>query len=129
MKPTGRLVRVAELSPCQRDEMFALMETYYACLDRATFDADFNEKEWVIRILDDDSDQLLGFSTQMLLEVPGADRPIRALFSGDTIIASAARGEFDLFQVSGWFVRSLMAAYPDDELYWFLISKDRKSVV
>lgn len=127
MKLTGQLIRVAEMDTSQRDEMFALMDSYYEHMDRATFDADLNEKEWVIQILDEETNRLKGFSTQMLLEVEVAGRFIRALFSGDTIIDSDARGERSLFQVSGWFVRTLMSNYPDEELYWFLISKGYKT--
>src|SRR5437870_1388624 len=117
MKPTGQLVRTADIVLSQREEMFALMESYYEYVDRPSFDADLEEKEWVIQILDEETNKVKGFSTQMLLEVKVAGRSIRALFSGDTIIDSDARGERHLFQVSGWFVRSIMSAYPDEELY------------
>lgn len=127
MKPTGRLVRVAELASHERDEMFSLMESYYDGLERGAFDADLDEKEWVIRIMDEETNRLQGFSTQMLLEVEATGRTVRALFSGDTIVDRDARGERSLFQVSGWFLRSLMDADPGAELYWFLISKGYKT--
>jgi hypothetical protein len=127
MKPIGQLVRTADITPSQRDEMFALMGSYYEGVERSTFEADLDEKEWVIQILDEETNRLKGFSTQMLLEVDVSGRPILALFSGDTIVDSDARGERSLFQVSGWFVRSLMDTYPSAELYWFLISKGYKT--
>jgi hypothetical protein len=127
MKPTGRLLRAADVAPSQLEEMFALMASYYEGVGRATFDADLDEKEWVIQIVDEDTGRLKGFSTQMLLEIAVAGRTVHALFSGDTIIDTDARGEWSLFQVSGWFVRSLMSTYPDTELYWFLISKGYKT--
>jgi hypothetical protein len=127
MKLTGQLVRAVEVGPDQRDEMFTLMESYYEGVERATFDADLDEKEWVIQISDDETGRLKGFSTQMLLEAKVAGHTVRALFSGDTIIESDARAERSLFQVSGWFVRSLMDAWPCAELYWFLISKGYKT--
>jgi hypothetical protein len=127
MKPTGQLVRVADITASQRDEMFALMQAYYEHIDRATFDADLAEKDWVIQVLDEDTNRLKGFSTQLLLQVDVVGQPIRALFSGDTIIDRDARGQRSLFQVSGWFLRSLMSTYPGEELYWFLISKGYKT--
>jgi hypothetical protein len=127
MKPTGQLVRIADITPAQREQMFALMQSYYEGVERATFDADLDEKQWVIQILDEETNQLKGFSTQMLLEAEISGRTVHALFSGDTIVDSDARGERSLFQVSGWLVRSLMSAYPDTELYWFLISKGYKT--
>jgi hypothetical protein len=107
--------------------MFALMEAYYEYADRPTFEADLAEKDWVIMIHDEHTNTLKGFSTQLLLSVQVEGRPVRALFSGDTIIDRDARGQRCLFQVSGWFLRSLMSAYPDEELYWFLISKGYKT--
>jgi hypothetical protein len=127
MKPTGQLVRAADVTPSQRDEMFALLESYYEGVERATFDADLDEKEWVIQIIDEETSCLKGFSTQMLLEVEVSGRTIRALFSGDTIVDQDARSERSLFQVSGWLVRSLIDAYSGAELYWFLISKGYKT--
>lgn len=127
MKPTGQLVRKADVTSRERDEMFALMQSYYEGIERETFEADLDEKDWVIRILDQDTNQCKGFSTQMLLSVEIAGRTIQALFSGDTIVDSDVRGERSLLQVSGWFVRSLMTTYPGEELYWFLISKGYKT--
>jgi hypothetical protein len=127
MKPTGQLVRTTDLTPVQRDEMFTLMQSYYEGVERSAFDADLAEKEWVIQIMDVETNRLKGFSTQMLLEMKVSGRDVRALFSGDTIVDSDARGERSLFQVSGWFVRSLISAYPDADLYWFLISKGYKT--
>ncbi len=127
MKPAGQLVRVADISPSQRDEMFALMTSYYEGIERATFEADLDEKEWVIQILDEDTNRLKGFSTQMLLKVDVSGRSVHALFSGDTIVDRDVRGERTLLQVSGWFVRSLMTNYPGLDLYWFLISKGYKT--
>jgi hypothetical protein len=127
MTPTGQLVRTAQITSSQRDEMFALMESYYDGIERAAFDADLDEKEWAIQILDEETDRLQGFSTQTLMEVEVAGRPVKALFSGDTIVAGDARGERSLFQVSGWLVRSLISTHAGVELYWFLISKGYKT--
>ncbi len=127
MKSPGQLVRVRDITPGRRAEMFALMESYYEGIERTTFDTDLDEKDWVIQLLDEETNQLKGFSTQMLFQVEVTGRAVRALFSGDTIIDRDARGERNLFQVSGWFLRSLMSAYPDEELYWFLISKGYKT--
>jgi len=124
---TGQLVRVAEIGARRRDEMYALMETYYENMDPSTFHADLNEKEWVIQIVDEASNELKGFSTLVFIQANVNGRSIRALFSGDTIVESNRRGQQKLFQVSGWFLRRLMDAYPDDEMYWFLISKGYKT--
>lgn len=125
-QPIGQLVPVSEITNDHRDKMFVLMNRYYKNMARTTFDVDLSEKQWVIQIVDSASNELLGFSSQVLMDVPVGGRTIRALFSGDTIVKSDLRG-LQLFQVSGWLVRKLMDAYPHNELYWFLISKGYKT--
>jgi hypothetical protein len=127
MNLTGQLVRVTEISAHRRDQMYALMDAYYENIDRSTFDADLNDKDWVIEVSDESSNELKGFSSQVLMHIQVDGRSIRALFSGDTIVDRDARGQQRLFQTSGWFLRRLMDAYPYDELYWFLTSKGYKT--
>ncbi|MBC8356196.1 MAG: hypothetical protein H8E66_29820 [Planctomycetes bacterium] len=124
---TAQLVRVTEICDRRRDEMYALMDTYYENMDYSTFNADLDEKDWVIQIVDEPSNRLTGFSSQVLIHSCVDGRSIRTLFSGDTIVESDRRGQQKLFQVSGWLLRRLIDAYPDDELYWFLISKGYKT--
>ncbi len=51
MKLAGRLMRVAEVTRSQRDAMFALMTRYYENVRRDVFEADLDEKQWVIQVL------------------------------------------------------------------------------
>ena len=83
MNPTGQLVRVADVGPHQREEMFALMQAYYEGVERATFEADLDEKEWVIRILDAETNRLKGFSTQMT-KSPRADARVSSCRTAGT---------------------------------------------
>ncbi len=123
MKLIGRLVRAADVTPRQRDAMFALMDRHYENVRRAVFEADLAEKEWVIQVLDPRTETLCGFSTQMLLEADVAGRPVRALFSGDTIIDRECWGDRALSHVWGQLALSLIDQTPGGNLYWFLISK------
>jgi hypothetical protein len=125
MKPRGRLVHVEELNSGQRDQMFALMDRHYRNMVRARFEEDLAEKQWVILVLDDQ--ELCGFSTQVLLSADAAGRPIRVLFSGDTIIDRQHWGDPALAHIWGRLALSLIDAYPHDALYWFLISKGYKT--
>lgn len=127
MNLTGQLVRVADIDEGRRDQMYVLMDRYYEYTDRSTFEADLDAKDWVIVIVEASSNDLKGFSTQVLNHVDVDGRSIRALFSGDTIVDRDWRGQQALFQVSGWFLRRLIDAYPYDELYWFLTSKGYKT--
>lgn len=127
MKVQGRLLAVAELASAQRDAMFGLMDQYYVQIHRPHFDRDLDEKRWVIWIEDEETRQLRGFSTQMLLHRTVADRPITALFSGDTIVTRECWGEQALTHVWGRLALALMERYPPGSLYWFLISKGYKT--
>ena len=123
----GRVVRIIDVSGSQRLQMFALMETYYENMDHATFEADLSEKQWVIQVEDPNTGAIQGFSSQTLLDLTVEGRPIRALFSGDTIISREYWAQNPLAQIWGRFALSLIDASPAVELYWFLIAKGYKT--
>ena len=127
MKLEERLCRIADVTDSQRSEMFALMVTYYENINRPVFDADLDEKQWVIQLADPITGVICGFSTQMLLDLEVGDRPIRALFSGDTIVDPNYWNKNSLAQSWGQFALSLIDANPASDLYWFLISKGYKT--
>jgi hypothetical protein len=104
-----------ELSPRERDEMFALLASYFDGVDRAVFERDLAEKEWVILLRDDDG-SIDGFSTLMRMEVAGAT----VFFSGDTIVARHRWGTYDLPRMWARHVFSFADAQRD--VFWFLIS-------
>jgi hypothetical protein len=123
----GQLVRAADVTPDERDAMFALMERHYENVARNAFAADLREKDWVIRVLDPLSGQLCGFSTQMLLDATVEGRRVRALFSGDTIVSRDRWGDDALPRAWGRLALRLIDAAPGQELYWFLVSKGYKT--
>ena len=123
MKVKGRLSQVANLLDSERNQMFALMDTYYENMDRAVFDTDLEEKQWVILLEDPMNGIIRGFSTQTLLEIEVDERPIRVLFSGDTIVDRQHWSHNPLAQVWGQFVLSLIDADHSVPLYWFLMTK------
>jgi len=127
MKLTGQLLAVPALTPAQRDAMFALMDRHYVNVQRAVFDHDLAEKQWVIVVNEPCTGQLCGFSTQMLLDVEIAGRPVTALYSGDTIIGREHWGDQALTHLWGRLALSLMDSHADRDLYWFLISKGYKT--
>jgi hypothetical protein len=127
MRLSARLTATADVTSQQRNAMFALMERHYANVRRDAFDADLDEKLWVILITDPADGALCGFSTQMLLDADADGRPVKALFSGDTIIDRKHWGDPALAHVWGRFALSLIDAYPNADLYWFLISKGYKT--
>jgi hypothetical protein len=127
MRLAARVTSVADLTPPQRDAMFLLMERHYENVHRAVFEADLAEKKWVILVSDPLGDRLCGFSTQGVRDVHVAGRPVKALFSGDTIISREHWGDHALSHTWGRLALSLIDAYADAELYWFLISQGYKT--
>ena len=127
MRLTARLVDVAQITPQTREEMFDLMDGHYTNVQRTHFEADLAEKQWVIQVFDPATDRLCGFSTQTVLDAKVRGRPIKALFSGDTIIHREYWGDHALTHVWGRFALSLIDTYPRAELYWFLLSQGYKT--
>jgi hypothetical protein len=127
MRLAGRLTDVGDITPRQHDEMFALMDQHYANVHRHLFEKDLAGKQWVILIHDPADGRLCGFSTQTVLDGEVNGQPVKALFSGDTIIDREHWGDQALSHVWGRFALSLIDGHAGAELYWFLISKGYKT--
>ncbi|MBI3736264.1 hypothetical protein HY256_07095 [Candidatus Sumerlaeota bacterium] len=130
-KLEGKLREVIRVTPGERDQMFALMDRYYLGMKRPEFEADLDEKQWVIQLIQPETGRIQGFSTQVIMKTEVGERTVKALFSGDTIIAPEYWANNNFIQVWGRFALSLMDAaeesFPPVELYWFLISKGYKT--
>jgi hypothetical protein len=123
MRLRSSVIDVDRLNASDRDAMFTLMTGAYANLRRDAFEADLDAKQWVIQVHEPRTGQLAGFSTQVLLEVEVAARPLRALFSGDTVIDRHHWGDAALAHAWGKLALELIERYPTEALYWFLTSK------
>ena len=82
MKLKGQVINATDASASQRRSMLALMQTNYDNVCPEVFEADLQEKDWIIMLFDDRG-QVQGFSTQMLLHLTFEGRATAALFSGD----------------------------------------------
>ncbi len=123
MKLHNEIVPVALLGPSDRDTLFALYAQHYSGAKRDQFESDLEEKEVVILLRDRSSQEVRGFSTQMILRQHIGGQEVRALFSGDTIIAPSHWGDQELRR--GWchFAAAALTAELGGPLYWFLITK------
>lgn len=106
-----------------RDRMFQLMQACYENLDRQQFDADLNQKWLVIQVYDPATEQLVGFSTQVVIHTRIDGRMIRALYSGDTVMAPEYWGDMALANAWGRLALQLIDEAGSEPLYWFLTSK------
>lgn len=122
-----KIVAVADLTSEIRERMFELMVRHYDNVSRRAFNADLNEKQWVIQVWHPDQPVLCGFSTQMLVEANVGERRVRSLFSGDTIIDQQHWGQQALMHGWGSLAVRLMSEHSESDLYWFLLSQGYKT--
>ena len=127
MQLRSEIIPIADIGSEQRAQMFALMTQYYAGMKRDVFEADLSEKRWVIELLEGDTGKIRGFSTQMILESAVGNWPIRALFSGGSIVNRSCWGQTVLAQAWGRLALTLIGENPAQKLFWFLISKGYKT--
>lgn len=117
---TGTVVPRAALDPQLSQRLFELFRRYYLHADRQAFDRDQEEKDWVL-LLSDAEGTVQGFTTLKLYELDVLGRPLRAVFSGNTIIDRQFWGEQEL--VAAWcrFMAQLKRQSVTEPLYWFLV--------
>jgi|TARA_Y100000588_G_scaffold9730_1_gene10847 hypothetical protein len=127
MKLQGHILTVEQLNQDDHLAMLDLMDRHYEHVDTRVFADDLAEKQLVLKLVDPDTGRLAGFSTQKLIpiDVDGQRRLI--LFSGDTIVDEAAWGRPDFFNASAALVSRLIEAHPNEDLYWYLISKGHRT--
>jgi hypothetical protein len=123
MKLRGSVCDVSRLTSSERDEMFHVMESNYENMVRTRFDRDLAAKSWVILVHTAESQRLVGFSTQVILNVDVGGERAQALYSGDTVVSREQWGDPALASAWGNFALRLIDRIGDKPLYWFLTSK------
>ncbi|MCE9528081.1 MAG: hypothetical protein K8R36_18730 [Planctomycetales bacterium] len=123
MRLSGRLIERTRLTSGDRRAMWLLMQRHYANAQPDVFDRDLDEKRWVIVVHERASGRLCGFSTQTVLEASVDGEPVRALFSGDTIIDRDYWGDPALSHVWGQLALNLIDRFQDAPLFWYLLSQ------
>lgn len=118
----SRIVPAAEVAPGDACAMYEIFARHYDCVSFDQFLADLSEKDWVL-VLRNTSNAICGFSTQKVFRVAVGGAPVRAVFSGDTIVDRAYWGEQELGRCWCRYVNSVYWEEPGVPLYWFLISK------
>jgi len=118
--------RVDTLSDRAVGAMFNLYDQYYDATSRPLFEADLRAKDYVVT-LREPSGALAGFSTLAVLEAQIGGAPLRAIYSGDTIIDYAHWGTQALAFTWIRFAGTIKARAPDLPLYWFLIVKGHRT--
>lgn len=122
----ARVSDVAGLTRAERARMFEIYAAHYDGTSRARFDDDLAAKHLVLTVHADDG-AIQGFTTLLVLEDRSEGMPLRAIYSGDTIIDRAYWGSqvlaFNWIRLAG----AIKAEEPDVPLYWFLIVKGHRT--
>jgi hypothetical protein len=119
----SQTVPAASICERERARMYRLMEADYLGMERSTFDADFQEKDDVMLLRESGSGEIVGFSTLVVLTLTARDAPVRAVFSGDTIVAGEFRHTLGLGVELGRYLKRVVEANPSDIVVWLLTSK------
>ena len=119
-KLTGQVVPRQLVDQSLTDRLFELFARYYQQVDRVRFDRDQSEKDWVL-LLFDAQGAVQGFTTLKVCQAEVLGRQIRAVFSGNTIIAPDFWGEQELVATWCRFMARLKLERSNQPLYWFLI--------
>jgi len=119
----GEIVLASSLDAATRLEMWNLMARYFREANRSAFERDLAGKRWAI-LLRDDGGAVQGFSTLDLMEADLGGRPVRAIYSGDTIAERSHWGTAALPRAFLRFVARHTGADSDEaEWYWFYVCK------
>lgn len=119
---TTEVRSAAALDPGIREDMYRLFARAYAATDRARFRADLATKRDVL-LLRDGAGRLAGFTTLAVFDDEDRGRPIRVVFSGDTLVDPACWGSHALNFAWIRHMARIRDERPDTPLYWLLISK------
>lgn len=120
----GIIRPISEYNESDITRMYSLMSEFYDNTDRKVFERDFYDKDYCLTLYHE-TEGLVGFTTQKLLDVNVNGKIVPGMFSGDTIIHKDYWGSTELFRV--WAKYWFEYAERFGEFYWFLICKGYKT--
>lgn len=123
------VVKPADLTEGECAQMFMLMRQYYADITASRFNVDLREKTHVI-LLRDLRNNIRGFSTLLTGEIEGLrlnPRPVRFVFSGDTVVDREFWGQKQLGLAFLKYLFYEKLRHPWQPVYWMLMSKGYKT--
>jgi hypothetical protein len=123
----GSLVRVRDFSAADRDVAYELLHAYYENTDRARFDRDLAEKQYIVCMRDSKTGELKGFCTIHVGVMRVGRRKVTTTFTGDTVVDREYWGQKIIHTQFSKLLLYLKVRYPLRPLYWFLISKGYKT--
>jgi hypothetical protein len=96
-------------------------------VQRQVFEDDLAEKTWVFLLIAGLEEKIRGFSALHIYDATVQGVPIRALYSGDTVIDRACWSSLELEKNWIDFAIRISAADPQVRWFWFFISNSYRS--
>ena len=126
MELTAEILRAEEARPHLIEGLYALYRAHYAAVTPERFAEDLADKTHVLVVRDGER-EIRGFTTLAVTKSDFEGGPLRAIFSGDTVMHRDYWGHQTL--AFGWirFAGRIKAKQPELPLYWFLISKGHRT--
>ncbi|TAL38459.1 MAG: hypothetical protein EPN97_03960 [Alphaproteobacteria bacterium] len=118
--------RISSLSAADRQCMFELYRDNYGGAAAPIFNKDLDAKDYSILLTDPLAD-IRGFSTLAVYSERYRGKPVKVIYSGDTIIDRAYWGKNEFAATWLRLVGSIKADAPGIPLYWLLIVKGHRT--
>ena len=122
---SARFVAVSALEDGVRGQMARIYWNSYDGSNEGLFRGDLEAKDEVLLIRA--ADELVGFTSLRIIDREWQGRPVRVIYSGDTVIERAHWGQQSL--AFAWIARmgALKRERPEAPLFWFLLVKGHRT--
>lgn len=118
----NKIIKVSEIDEIQINQMFLLMDEVYFGVNQQKFKNDLKDKNYLL-LLEDNNGVIQGFTTIKIFESAFQNKPVKIIYSGDTVISENCRGEIELMRAWWRFSYQIQKENVDMDVYWMLISK------
>jgi hypothetical protein len=118
----SRVIKIEFLSDQEKEAMYCLLGAHFEGVKREIFNSDLSNKNWVILLEDEQTQQLKAFSTLSIYTTQYEGETINVVYSGDTIVDPSAWSSSTLSRTWITSVQKIRRQYPEGKLYWLLIS-------
>ena len=122
MSLKSNVIKVDEITYQNKLRMFNIMERVYYGTTFEKFTKDLANKNNIL-MLYDNNNLIQGFTTIQIYDEKFEGKPVKILYSGDTVINKEARGDIELMRAWWRFSFDIQQKYKTCDVYWFLISK------
>lgn len=119
------VIKVSDLTEQNISTMFELMSGYFDNLKKENFISDLVEKEDIL-IMRNEKDEIKGFSTLAILDLPVNGETVKLLFSGDSIVHYDYWGDRDATKTWIEYAYQKLDSF-QEKFYWLLLSKGYKT--